>query len=428
MKKFVIYGADDYGIYAKSILIRYYPEEMEILFSDTQDRLSEFRNKYRNEKTIEATELVCRTDLSILIASPGEREQMYHALLDSGIQEDRILKDWRWMKEIPYIRTAIEIYGGCNARCRYCPSGRHNLEAGKKEATGYMSFCQFVDLMEYMDRNRILAPGSVVDLYNWGEPFLNPEFADIAGWLSGHGYDYTVSTNASHPVIFHGKEDLTGLKSLTFSMPGFSQASYDRIHGFCFERIRNNIRTILENFREHGFSGYSKIAFHIYQFNIHEIRLAEQFAKELEMEFYPYFAIPASIDLALGFIDHTLDYSILREIAADLMTFYIDDLVKERPEGYSCQQDNLLTIDEKGQLVLGCCADKYSRICAGNYRLGDIMQMSLGEIKDKKRNIFSSSTCTYCRKTGADYFGSNGGNRSSEILRQFLIREKQGEK
>ena len=109
MKKFVIYGADDYGIYAKSILIRYYPEEMEILFSDTQDRLSEFRNKYRNEKTIEATELVYRTDISILIASPGEREQIYRALLDSGIQEDRILKDWRWMKEIPYIRTAIDL-------------------------------------------------------------------------------------------------------------------------------------------------------------------------------------------------------------------------------------------------------------------------------------------------------------------------------
>ena len=426
MKQFVIYGADDYGIFAKSVLCRFYPESVEVFFSDTPDKLREFKAGYQNEKIVEIQNWT--KEQTILIASLGQREQIYQKLLQNGTKAQAILKDWRWLKEIPYMRTAIEISGGCNARCKYCPSGRYNLNPSGKNSVEFMSARQFIGLIEYMTEMHILAPESIVDLYNWGEPLLNPDFPEIAGWLSKNRFEYTVSTNASCPVAFQGKDDLKGLKSLIFSMPGFSQDSYDKIHGFCFEKIKRNIRQILNEFREHGFSGYGKIAFHIYQFNIHEIKNAKAFADELGLDFYPYFAIPASIDLAFGFIDHTLDYEILREISRDLLTFYIDDLVKERPEGYSCQQDNLLTINEKGQLVLGCCADKYSRVCADNYILGEIKQMSLREIKRKKTNIFSGTTCTYCRKIGADYFGSNGGNRSSEILRRFLVYEKQEEK
>ena len=177
---------------------------------------------------------------------------------------------------------------------------------------------------------------------------------------------------------------------------------------------------MIENFRMHGFDGHCKIAFHIYQFSLHEIALAKAFASQLGMDFYPYFAIPASIDLAFGFIDHTIAYATLREMAKDLITFYIDDLVQERPTDYACQQDNLLTINEKGQLILGCCSDRHSKVCGENYCLGDITQMELKDVKQKKKDIFNCSTCSHCREIGADYFGSNGGNRSSEILRQFL--------
>ena len=107
-------------------------------------------------------------------------------------------------------------------------------------------------------------------------------------------------------------------------------------------------------------------------------------------------------------------------MAKDLITFYIDDLVQERPTDYACQQDNLLTINEKGQLILGCCSDSHSKVCGENYCLGDITQMELKDVKQKKKDIFNCSTCSHCREIGADYFGSNGGNRSSEILRQFL--------
>lgn len=420
MKHMIIYGADEYGLYAKKTILDSYKDLQTIYFSDQKEKLMDFHNMHPEEPIIEEKFLSDQTDKQIVIASLGHREQKYTRLMECKISPKRILKDWRGLEEIPYTRTAIEITSGCNARCKYCPTGRYNFERGKAERGDFLSFEDFKEIMLYMQRKHILLPGAIVDLYNWGEPFWNPDFKRIAIWLSENGYEFTASTNASIPVCFEGKEDLSGLKNLIFSMPGFSQTSYDKIHGFSFEKIKRNIQSMVENFRMHGFTGHCKIAFHIYQFNIHEISLAKKFARQLDIDFYPYFAIPAAIDLAFGFIDRTIDYSVLREMSKDLITFYIDDLVQERPADYSCQQDNLLTINEKGQLILGCCANSHSKVCGDNYCLGDIQQMELKDIKQKKKEIFNSSTCSYCRKIGADYFGSNGGNRSSEILRKIL--------
>ncbi|MCS4454451.1 hypothetical protein JTT00_04835 [Clostridium botulinum] len=62
---------------------------------------------------------------------------------------------------------------------------------------------------------------------------------------------FALSTNASKVILLDNNE-LKNLKYITFSMCGFSQKSYDKIHGFNFEQIKRNISEILDNFKKMG--------------------------------------------------------------------------------------------------------------------------------------------------------------------------------
>ena len=58
-----------------------------------------------------------------------------------------------------------------------------------------------------------------------------------------------------------------GFSSFVFSMPGWSQASYDRIHGLDFGRVVANIEATIQNVKEMGYQGRFMLSFHVYQFN-----------------------------------------------------------------------------------------------------------------------------------------------------------------
>ena len=75
---------------------------MRFFFSDTPDKLREFKAGYQNEKIVEIQNWT--KEQTILIASLGQREQIYQKLLQNGTKAQTILKDWRWLKEIPYMR------------------------------------------------------------------------------------------------------------------------------------------------------------------------------------------------------------------------------------------------------------------------------------------------------------------------------------
>lgn len=74
---------------------------------------------------------------------------------------------------------------------------------------------------------------------------------------------------------------MKNLIAVRFSMCGFSQQSYDRIHKFKFDRIRENIRAIVSRLRSSGYKEYIEIFFQVYQFNANELRECQRFANDL---------------------------------------------------------------------------------------------------------------------------------------------------
>jgi hypothetical protein len=70
-------------------------------------------------------------------------------------------------------------------------------------------------------------------------------------YLNDQGLKYSISTNASIPLLFNeGGDSLRNLSNIIISIPGFSQESYNRVHGFRFDRIKKNIVKLIRNYRE----------------------------------------------------------------------------------------------------------------------------------------------------------------------------------
>ncbi len=242
----------------------------------------------------------------------------------------------------------FEISGYCNAHCAYCHSGVVRPAKAK-----FVHPALFSDTLKRLIAKQVLPPKAVIRLYNWGEPLLHPQLKELIGIINNLGLRYALSTNASRlPCI--DRDFVRNLDHISFSMPGFSQDSYNRIHGFRFPEITRNITRIIHECREQGFRGKFNISFHVYRFNVAEIKLGEHFADSLRINFKPYYAILNHWNEMYAYIQGTLAPARRAAAERDLFTLEgIDQaLATAQKTGYHCPQNDFLQIDEHGQVIV----------------------------------------------------------------------------
>ena len=188
---------------------------------------------------------------------------------------------------------AFDISNICNAQCYYCQTGfrnRNKIPPCNRRAK-FIEVPLFERVLRYLKAQGFVEEGTKIHLYNWGEPMLHPEFAKIIEISKKENCLVALSTNAAVLPKLPDTFDASNIGFVKFSMCGFSQASYDKIHRFNFERIKENIEIIVRTFRQHGFVGEFYIYFHVYQFNLHELQAAYDFAKTLSITCHPVFAV-----------------------------------------------------------------------------------------------------------------------------------------
>lgn len=202
-----------------------------------------------------------------------------------------------------------------------------------------------------LERLNLIDSRSVIALFNWGEVFLHPDLQNIIRVINNHGLRYTISTNASKiPQI--DEAFVKNLINMRFSMCGFSQQSYDRIHKFKFDHIRENISTIVSRLRSLGYNQRIEIWFHVYRFNTDEIPECERFANDLGISLFFYDASLNDWWQYEAFVQETLSNEKRREIIDDL---FIDEArLWKVPKRWRCLQWDLLVIDERGEVPV-CC-------------------------------------------------------------------------
>jgi radical SAM family protein/iron-sulfur cluster protein len=179
----------------------------------------------------------------------------------------------------PY-KLCIDVSNKCNLACPFCPTGRH--EHGR--AKGNVSLATFASIVDE------LAPYAFsLDLFDWGEPFFNPELPRLLAYAHGKGLITTISSNLSFRLSDDYIRSIVagGLTYLTASIDGADQQSYEHYRrGGKFELVMENLRNFVRLKRELG-SDTPRITWQYLVFAPNEDRVedARRLAQDLGLDF-----------------------------------------------------------------------------------------------------------------------------------------------
>jgi len=172
----------------------------------------------------------------------------------------------------------MDITNICNLRCPLCPTGVGT--PGRKK--GIMPLETFKKIINDMQRYLIS-----IDLFNWGEPFLNKHVYDMIRYAHKHHIITSVSTNFNY-FSEKSAEDLisSGLDFLILSIDGASQETYEQYRvGGDFQKVIRNIEILVYRKRKLG----KKNPFICWQFlvmrhNEHEVEIAQKLSQDLGVD------------------------------------------------------------------------------------------------------------------------------------------------
>jgi len=148
------------------------------------------------------------------------------------------MEKWRRVvrpRAFPYV-AVLGIANICNLSCPYCPTGARR-KSGRTERM--IDPLLVKKMLDELDKYLIS-----VNLYNWGEPLLHPQIAEIVRMIHNRRIFTKISTNLNtynREVLIELCE--AGLDYLMVSFSGASQEVYEQYHR------RGNLDVVLENIR-----------------------------------------------------------------------------------------------------------------------------------------------------------------------------------
>lgn len=320
--------------------------------------------------------------------------------------------------QLPFNHIQIEISGVCNAKCPYCITGQRNL---KHEKTGdFIELQTFRRCIEQLKQKQLIHNGTVIALYNYGEPMLHPNFSEIITYLEDNEIFYALSTNASYLPSEDILKRMKHLQTIQFSVCGCSQESYDKIHKLSYQETHNNIIKMTSLLHTYYPGIECVLKLQMYRFNEDEYIDAINFAKQNGMTVIPLHAIFANLKQQLSFVEaFKKDKNIANN--SEQLWYYLDELL-EMPIISECPQWNSMVIDEKMNVPICCMVTKIM----DEYKLTDITAVTPDILKSRsglplcKKCINSGTAKSICLtpsyKTGLSYYNIMNMQKGKNIL------------
>lgn len=172
------------------------------------------------------------------------------------------------------LKLTVDLTANCNLHCPLCPTG----QGDRSRRRGNLDFKNFQLLLDEVGDYLF-----EIDLFNWGEPFLNKEVFKMISYARGKRIKTRISSNLNFFPIGYEKELIRSkLHHLVVSLDGITQKTYAKYRvGGSLEKVLDGVKRINQEKRKQK----SKFPFITWQYlvmshNEHEIDEAKKLVKQ----------------------------------------------------------------------------------------------------------------------------------------------------
>jgi organic radical activating enzyme len=185
------------------------------------------------------------------------------------------------VRSLPWILN-LDTFSGCNLKCPFCPTGTDQIE----RARAHMPIERAKQMIDLVKDHAL-----EIRLFNWGEPFLNPDIFEIIRYAHDAGLFTVISSNLSVKVEDLAKKVVDSrLDRLTASIDGIAQKSLEMYRrranaDLCFANIK---AIAAEKTRQRVAQPSVELKFLVFRHNEHEIDQLEAKRREIGADaFWP---------------------------------------------------------------------------------------------------------------------------------------------
>ncbi len=308
--------------------------------------------------------------------------------------EHRTLKRFSPREGGEYIYT-IDVAGTCNLRCPSCPVGNSIDTQRVKSMMPVEMFKQIITKMQ----SESPSPSAQVRLYNWGEPLLHPQLAQLIEMCHAAGFSSHLSSNLNIKAKYLEQALAANPTEFKVSLSGFTQARYAQTHaGGDIEVVKQNLRLMRDWLDHYKVGTRVWVNFHRYKSNVDDEADMAALCKELDFMFAPINAFYQPLDKLLALAEGKTEVQqepVLSELLYDVQG-HLAYLKHNSLPDYDCElRFNQMVINSDGS-VAQCCALYDSSTMLGK----PFLEHSHAELEHAK---YANPICTQCRQAGLDF-------------------------
>jgi len=305
------------------------------------------------------------------------------------------------LSPLPMLVT-IEPTNLCNLQCPLCPTVSNKIQRPRR----MMSFEEFKGIIDELRYFTIK-----VVLYNYGEPFLNPDILKMIAYAVSANMEVSINTNGHffESKAFVAELIKTGLAKLVFSIDGKDQETYAKYRvGGDLDKAIKGLKLVCETKKElKSRRPEVELQFLLLRHNIHQRddmrRLAQESGadiyceKSINLLIFNSFSEPRPQELLKEFLPS--DLALTRFDLKDGKLDYKGDVLNK------CFWIDHSTVIQSDGTVVPCSYDSFSKHIMGNAfetPLKYIWKRKLYQdlrsgIKKNRKNTPVCDICPYAR-------------------------------